>query len=111
MRHCLVTASVVVAACCMSAPAWAHPHTAAGVVRTGDASQRMKLQAEAEAVKVKAKHMQTPARQATAAALPANTVASDGDNESSGHGTYGTLAATLILMIAIAVRRQRLGKS
>lgn len=84
---------------CLLASAHAHPKITSSATKPEAVSQ-VTLQKSSEAVKVRTTQ-ETPAKPA----VKDNTHAAKG-----GLGKYGTLLATLVVMCAIALRRQRLGR-
>jgi hypothetical protein len=81
------------------AAAHSHPKTTPPIIKP-EASAQVTLQSASDAVKVRAPR-ELAVTAAKAGAPPAE----------SGWSKYGTLLATLVVMGAIAVRRQRLGQS
>lgn len=65
-----------------------------------EASTQVSLQKSTEVIKVRAQRT-----------VPDTVDKSSDPSPSSGWGKYGTLLATLVVMCAIALRRQRLGRS
>ena len=84
---------------CMLGSAQAHPKPAPSIIRHEGVTQ-ITLQKTTEIVKVR------DMREASAAP----TVKASTHAVQSGWGKYGTLLATLVVMCAIAMRRQRLGR-
>lgn len=80
------------------ASAHAHPKTTSPII-TSEAVTQLTLQKTSDTVKVRAP------RESAAATIKESPSAVE-----SGWGKYGTLLATLVVMFAIAVRRQRLGR-
>lgn len=84
---------------CLIGSAHAHPKTTPSIIKPAAVTQVV-LQKTSEVVKVRATRetSATPAVRESAHAAE------------SGWGKYGTLLATLVVMCAIALRRQRLGR-
>ena len=81
------------------ASAHAHPNTTTPIIKP-EATTQVTLQKASDTVKVSAP------REFPTAAIKEST-----PPVGSAWGKYGTLLATLVVMCAIAVRRQRLGRS
>ena len=84
---------------CLIGSAHAHPKTTSSIIRPETVTQ-VTLQKNTAVVKVRA----TPEASVTPS-IKESTHAVE-----SGWGKYGTLLATLVVMCAIALRRQRLGR-
>ena len=84
---------------CLIASAHAHPKLTSSIVKP-EAVTQATPQRNGEIVKVRATR-DTPATPAVKESTP---------TAEGGWGKYGTLLATLIVMCAIALRRQRLGR-
>ena len=80
------------------ASADAHSKTTPSIIQP-EAATQVTLQKTSDTLKVRA-----PRELATA------TIKESPSPDESGWGKYGTLLATLVVMLAIAVRRQRLGR-
>ena len=84
-----------------------------GSAQVKDVATRAAMVPTAETIKYNVAEIETIARLAQpvrSVAVQPNTATRTGSAESR-HSTYGTLAATLVLMIAIAIRRYRSGRS
>jgi hypothetical protein len=89
------------------ASAHAHPKTTTQIIKP-EAAMQVTLQRATETVKVKASEtvkVRAPRE------LPATVTQDSAPTAESAWGQYGTLLATLVVMCAIAVRRQRMGRS
>lgn len=84
---------------CLIASAYAHPKITPSIIKP-EAVTQVTLQKTSEVVKVRA----TPETSARPT-VKKNTQAAE-----SGWGKYGTLLATIVVMFAIALRRQHLGR-
>ena len=80
------------------ASAHAHPKTTPSIIKP-EAVTQATLQKTSEIVKLRATHTSA-----------SHTVKESTFPVESGWGKYGTLLATIIVMCAIALRRQRLGR-
>jgi hypothetical protein len=81
------------------ASAHAHPKTTPPIIKP-EAAAQVTLQKASDTVKVRAPRE-----------LPVTSIKESARPAESGWGKYGTLLATLVVMCAIALRRQRLGRS
>jgi hypothetical protein len=81
------------------ASAHAHPKATPPLIKP-EAATQVALQKSSDVVKVRAPQE-----------LSATTVKESSSPVESRWGKYGTLVATLVVMCAIALRRQRLGRS
>lgn len=84
---------------CLIGSAHAHPKTTPSIIKP-EAVTQVTLQKTSEVVKVRA----------TRETSAPPTVKESTHAVESGWGKYGTLLATLVVMCAIALRRQRLGR-
>jgi hypothetical protein len=80
-------------------PAHAHQKNTPPSIKA-EAATQVTMQKSGEAIKVSASR-----------ALPVAAVEDSAPLPEGGWGKYGTLLATLVVMCAIALRRQRLGRS
>lgn len=90
---------VVAVLACLAAPAQAHQKTTPSVIQHETVTQ-IALQKTSEVVKVSV----------TRGASEAPIIKESMHAGASGWGKYGTVLATLVVMCAIALRRQRLGR-
>lgn len=95
MHRTLVSAILA----CLIASAHAHPKTTPSIIKP-EAVTQITLQKTSEVVKVRATR--------ETSATP--TVKESTHAVEGGWGKYGTLLATIVVMCAIALRRQRLGR-
>jgi hypothetical protein len=82
------------------ASAHAHPKATQPIIKPEAAVTQVTMQKASDSVKVRAPRE-----------LPVAVIKESDPPAVSGWGKYGTLLATLVVMCAIALRRQRLGRS
>jgi hypothetical protein len=83
-----------------SAHAHPHPKVTQPIIKPEAAVTQVTMQKASDTVKVRAPRE-----------LPVAVIKETASPAESGWGKYGTLLATLVVMCAIALRRQRLGRS